>query len=332
MDPKIDKSNMRRMILDFPSQFRIGLEAAKEVKVPGSFDAILICGMGGSALAGDILKMWLNAYKIGVPLCVHRSYDLPHQAEEKNLIVVVSYSGNTEEALYSYWRAIKEKLSTIAITTGGKLGELCKKEKIPWVKIPLTNIPPRLAIGCQFGALMQILVNCKIIRNSLKNILVLEKNLKPDILEIQGKKIAKKLKGKFPIIYASDRLKSLARIWKIKFNENSKIPAFYNYFPELNHNEMVGYTKIKNNFHVIILRDPADFSRIRKRMALTAKIIKRKGVPVSFIDVTGKDILYKIFSNVLLAEWVSYYLALHQGVDPLPVEMIEEFKKKMEVI
>jgi len=326
---KIDKSNMRQIILDFPRQFRVGIKAAKNVKVTGSFDKVLICGMGGSALPGDILKMWRNAYKIELPLSIHRNYGLPHLADEKYLIICISYSGNTEEVLSSFKEARRKNLSIACIASGGKLAELCNKNNIP-VAVISKGFQPRMALGFQFGALMKILVNCKMIENDLENILSLEKRLKPQSLESQGKTIAKKLKNKVPIIYGSDSKKELVRIWKIKFNENSKIPAFSNCFPEMNHNEMAGFEKIKNIFHIIILRDSTDNARTLKRMKLTAEILKNKGVPVDFIEILGRDILYKIFNNILLVDWISYYLALNHEIDPTPVKIIEEFKKKME--
>ena len=147
-----------------------------------------------------------------------------------------------------------------------------------------------------------------------------------------SEEVAKKLVNKVPLVYASNKFKCLARIWKIKFNENSKIPAFYNYFPELNHNEMVGFTQInkKNNaFHVIILRDKNDHLRSLKRMKFFANLMKTKGIEVDFIEIKNGDLLFKIFSTLLLGDWVSYYLALEYKVDPTPVKIVEEFKKKL---
>jgi glucose/mannose-6-phosphate isomerase len=152
-------------------------------------------------------------------------------------------------------------------------------------------------------------------------------------LEKSGQAIAKKLSKKIPVVYSSNRMGVVAHIWKIKFNENSKIPAFYNCFPELNHNEMVGYTEIKKlgakNFYTILLQDSTDHPRILKRMDLTAKIIKKSGVGVQIIQMQTGTLLFKIFSGLLLGDWVSYYLALKQSIDPTPVKMVEEFKKLM---
>jgi len=113
------------------------------------------------------------------------------------------------------------------------------------------------------------------------------------------------------------------------FLNSTKVLAFSNYFPELNHNEITGFENPQGKSHVIILRDPANHPRNKKRMRLTATILKKKKIPVDFVDIQGKDILYKIFSNLLLADWVSYYLALEYGINPIPVKLQEEFKKKL---
>lgn len=325
---KIDKSNMRKDILAFPKQFRVGLESAKNIKIQGQFDGVLICGMGGSALPGDVLSIWLQAHKIGLPLYIHRNYGLPYQADERHLIICISYSGNTEETLTAFREAESRGFKIAAIASGGKLTQLCKKYRIPIALIP-KGYQPRVALGFQFAALIKILVNCGIIRNNLEIISDLEKSLKPKSLEARGKKLAKKLKDRIPIIvYSSERLKGLARIWKIKFNENAKIPAFSNHFPELNHNEMIGFSN-RGQSSVIILRDRVDHPRIQKRMKLLSQMLKKRGFPVDFIDIQGKDVLYKIFSTVILGDWVSYYLALEYKVDPTPVKLNDEFKAGM---
>jgi len=319
---------MKKIILDFPKQFKIGLEVAKNIGIKDKFDKVLICGMGGSALPGDILEMWLEDKKINVGLHIHRNYGLPYQIDKKYLIICISYSGNTEETISSFMEARKKKIKTIAITSGGELLELCHRYEVPFAKIP-QGYQPRMALGFQFSALIKILVNSGIIKNNLENVLALEKNLKPLKLKSQAKIITKKLINKIPIVYASDKFRKLARIWKIKFNESVKLPAFYNYFPELNHNEMTGFANLQTKFYVIFLRDSAENTKILKRMKLTAEILKQKMIDSSFIDLSGKEILYKIFSNILLSDWVSYYLALQYKADPVSVNLQEEFKKKL---
>ncbi len=333
----IDKSNMRKIILNFPNQFKRGQKRAGSIEIKGEFDNIIICGMGGSALPANILISYLRDLILKsklspLPVYIHRSYNLPPQTTEKSLVISISYSGNTEETISALKAAVEKKLKTVAITTNGKIEKICQKNNIPLVKIP-SGIQPRSATGYLFSALIKILEKTEILEgNESKQLLELGKKLEKTNLENQGKKIAGRLKGKIPLIYASNRLKSLARIWKIKFNENSKIPSFYNYFPELNHNEMVGFEDIEKskNFHIIILRDKErDLPRIQKRMELFAGLVKEKKVEVEFIDIKKGALLYKIFSTLILGDWISYYLALQRGIDPAPVKIVEQFKKKL---
>ena len=153
--------------------------------------------------------------------------------------------------------------------------------------------------------------------------------LQKPIFEERAKELAEKLVDKIPVIYSSDRLKAIAYKWKISFNENSKVHAFYNVFPELNHNEMVGYTNIKGNFYIIIIKDEDDYERTRKRMQLTKGIIKKAGVPVVEIALSGPCRLAKLISAIYIGDWTSYYLALEHELDPTPVSIVEEFKKKL---
>ncbi len=322
--------NMEEIILNFPKQFRIGIEAAKDIRIKNKFKGVIICGMGGSALPGDILEMWLEAYKISLPLYIHRSYGLPYFADKNYLIIAISYSGNAEETLTAFQEAKRKKLSVTVIASGGRLVESCKKNKIPLAKAP-SGIVPRMAIGYQFAALIKILVNSGIIRDGLKEVLALEKNLHPQKLKNQGKKLAGKLVRKIPVIYASLARKNLAKIWKINFNETAKIPAFFNYFPELCHNEIAGFGKPIDNkkIQAIILRDRADLPRILKQMEIIKDILRKQRIRVEFIDLIGRDVLEKIFSNIILAFWTTYWLAEEYGVEPTQIKMIEKFKKRL---
>jgi len=325
---------MRETILNFPEQFKEGIEKAKDIKVEGKFENIIICGMGGSALPADLLFSYLNDLKL--PFYIHRSYKLPPQAAKESLIICISFSGNTQETISALKEAQERKLKVAAITAGGELAKLAQKYNTPFVLLPSVKIQPRWAVGYLFGTLAKILSNSGVIEDSSEEILKAAENLKPLELETQGESLAKKLVGKIPLIYASDKFKALARIWKINFNENSKIMAFWNYFPELIHNEIVGYSNLKpqsvnlKNFHLIILRDSNDHPKILRAMELTADLLKEKGIEVDFVELEKKNILEKVFQNLILSDWVSYYLAKEYKIDPAPVRIVEEFKRKLE--
>jgi glucose/mannose-6-phosphate isomerase len=319
---------MKKIILDFPKQFRIGFDSAKKIKIKVKFDGVCICGIGGSALPGNFLSLWLKDKKINLPLVIQRDYILPHQVKKSWLIICISYSGNTEEVLSCFQEARKKNFKIACITSGGKLEKLSKKYKIPCALVT-KGIPPRTALGCQFSALLSLLKNAGLIKINPQELFELEKKLKPIELEKRGKVLAKKLIGKIPLIYSSNKFKILARLWKISFNENTKIPAFWNYFPELNHNEMVGFTKKTKAFYFIILQDKNDHPRIKKRIQLTKQILEKQGLEGEIIEFENKPLLEKAFSAIILANWTSYYLALNYKINPIPVKIVEELKKKM---
>ncbi|HOK35352.1 MAG TPA: bifunctional phosphoglucose/phosphomannose isomerase [Candidatus Pacearchaeota archaeon] len=332
----IDQENMKQVILDFPKQFRIGLEAAKNTKLAINFKLqnIIISGMGGSALPGDIFKIINNELLLtNLPILINRNYGLPSEAQKNSVVICISYSGNTEETISSFKEARERGASVLTIASGGKLIDLSKKYHIPFAKVP-SGIQPRCALGYQFSALIKILSNLKIIKNLDENLLDLERSLRPSNLEKEGKKLAHQLKGKIPLIYSSEHYQYLARIWKIKFNENSKVPAFFNFFPELNHNEMtgIGECKLKSlrkELKIIILKDKKEPSKILKRMKTLTEIFQEKEVESIFVEIKGKNIFEKVFKSILVADWASYWFAIFQGIDPSPVKLVEEFKKRM---
>jgi len=328
-----ERSNLRKIILEFPKQFREGIKRGEHLKIKEGFDYVIICGMGGSALPAEILKIWLKKYKIALPLIINRSYQLP-EGDEHSLYVCISYSGNTEEVLHNYREIIRKKLPVVVITSDGKLAELAKYHRTPLVIVP-KGVPPRLALGYQFSALMKILVKAGMIQNGLLSLLRLEKTLKPKTLEKKGEEIAKRLKGKLPIIYSSDFWEPLARIWKINFCENSKVLSFHNYFPELSHNEIAGFwhldqrLSIASKIHLLVLQEKKEHPRILKQMRFVKSLLEREGIEIEFVKIEGKTILEKIFSNITLSYWTSYHLACLYQVDPIAITMIEELKLRL---
>lgn len=322
---------MRQIIIDSPKQLEVGLELVKDIKVEGNFKNLIVCGMGGSALAADILK------SLGLVnrMWVHRDYGITPAADNNSLVVCISYSGNTEETVSALQEALQRNLHVVCVASGGEIEKMATGHNLPFVKLP-AGIQPRSAIGYMFSILAAITHKASFINDASSEIretrAALEKVMAD--MEENGKKLADKLHKKIPVIYAAGLAHgvSMARIWKIKFNENAKIPAFYNYFPELNHNEMVGFssTDSKNNFHFILLQDSADHPRNTKRMKLFAQLMEKQGFESDVVEISKGSPIFKVFSTILLGDWVSYYAALENGIDPTPVAMVEEFKKLME--
>ncbi|HFC76705.1 MAG TPA: bifunctional phosphoglucose/phosphomannose isomerase [Candidatus Moranbacteria bacterium] len=337
---KLDKYNLRKVILDEYSQIKEGLNIAKDLKINGNFKSITISGMGGSALPADVLKVLVsenikkreedNGMKKYFKIYQNRTYKLPLEAYDNSLNIICSYSGNTEETIASFKEALNKKLSCIGISNGGIVEKMCEENGIEHIKVPypFENFQPRIATGYFVFAIWKILENIGIIKEERGVLEKSSKILKKRIIEMeeQGKRIAEKLVGKTPIIYSTDKFKALAMIWKIKFNENSKTPAFWNYFSELNHNEMVGFTNPQADFFFIILRDKNTHPQNLKRIEVMTELMSKKGMEVEIIDIEGYNFLEKIFSTLYLGDWASYYLALEYNIDPTPVEMVEQFK------
>lgn len=329
----LDKSNFRQFIIDTPSQFKVGMSLAKNAKVEGNFESLTVSGMGGSALPVNLLQAYINS-KEAKPLdiFINRYYSLPPQAKLPNsLNFISSYSGTTEEVISSLEEVHSLNLPFVGFSSGGNVEELSKKYGMPHVKLPIPypNYQPRMGTGYFFGAMFQVLVNQGLVQDTSGDLISHAENFH-DLMgryEEKGKELSRKLKGKTPVVYASSPFALTAMVWKIKLNENAKTPAFYNFFPELNHNEMVGFTNPQAKFFIIMIRDKNDNPRNLKRYEVTAKLLADKGIESEIIEMDGDDVFSKMFLSITLADWTSYYLALEYGQDPTPVAMVEELKK-----
>ncbi len=319
----IDASNMIKVIEDFPQQCRTALELPKGMTVSGKIDKIVIAGMGGSAVGGDLLRLYMSESKI--PVFVVRDYKVPNFVDENTLFFAVSYSGNTEETIAAFDDAQRKKAKIIAVTSGGQLASKAKKV----IKIP-SGLQPRAALGYLFFPALGVLANSGIadVKNN-EIVEMLDILSKTEDFKIAGERIAKHIGLRTPLVYASEAFSAVAYRWKTQFNENSKVAAFTHVFSELNHNEIVGYQNInKNDFIVIFIRDKFDNDRIKKRMDITKEIISSR-VDVEEIFTRGEYLLSRLFSGVYYGDFASYYLAIQNRTDPTPVNVIENLKKKL---
>lgn len=288
-----------------------------------SFKQFIVLGMGGSNLAPDLLKMREPALNI----LSHRDYGLPGIAPRDALYIASSYSGNTEETIDGFREALKRKLPVAAITTGGTLLALAKRSRVPYVLIPKTGIQPRSALGFSVLGLAALTG----LSAHFRELRALSRRLKPAQLSPKGKALAKKISGRIPVIYSSVENAPIAYNWKIKFNETGKIPAFANSFPELNHNEMTGYDvtpstkKLSRGLHFIFLRGGSP--KITKRMEVTARLYRARGLPVEMFPFSGRTPYEKIFSSLILADWAAYWTGERYGVETEAVPMVEQFKR-----
>ncbi len=312
-------------IKGFGNQLKYNPEVVNAEKLK-KFDRFIFVGMGGSALAPDLLRV----SNPELDLIIHRDYglpDLPNNVLQNSLIVLNSYSGNTEEVLDAFNLALSKNLSVVAVSVGGKLLELARQNTIPYVEMPDWNLEPRMALGLNLRALLKVLGQDEALETISK--------INVSDCEKEGKKLAEKLRGFVPIIYSSRKNGSIAYAWKVKINETAKKPSFSNVFPELNHNEMAGFhvgevsKLLCQNFHFVFLKDGIDNPRILKRMEVMAKLFKDHKLNSETIELSGDNVFAKIFSSLQLADWVSYYIAKEYGVDPADISIIEEFKKQL---
>lgn len=317
---------MEQSIKDFSNQFSYEPVIRNSEKLKEKYEHFILCGMGGSHLSAGIIK----AHKPGVELYVHRDYGLPPYSDEflkKSLLIASSHSGNTEEVLSFLRFALEKGLDAVIVTTGGKLFDIAVSEQLPHVVIPNDGVQPRLALGF-FALAIAKIMNDEELVSEIKNTGL---NLNSESLREEGVSLANSIGSKMPVIYASNKNLTISYNWKIKFNETAKIPAFYNLFPELNHNEMQGYQdEIYNqNFHFIFLNDSEDNERIQKRMSVLSDLLEGKGYEVTNLELEGDNILAKVFRSLLIADWTALELAKIKGTDPQSVPFIEDFKNKL---
>lgn len=292
------------------------------------FKKFVVCGMGGSHLAADVLKAWHPELDI----IIWPNYGLPpfHEKDLKeHLIIVSSYSGNTEEAIDALTAAKNKKLNIAVIAAGGKLIRSAQKLKVPYVAMPDFHFQPRMALGLSLRAMLAVMGEKMLLAETT----AFAAQLHAPREELHGRDLAKRMHGSVPVIYASGRNAAIAQNWKIKFNETGKIPAFTNVVPELNHNEMTGFdskektTSLSRQFRFVFLKDGLDDRRILKRMSVLEKLYHDRGFKVEIVLLQGKNEIQKIMNALILADWTAYHTAKLYGVDPEQVPMVEEFKK-----
>lgn len=317
---------MTDAIINFPEQFTWA-PTVERAEVLRPYKRVLVCGMGGSHLAADLY----GVLRPELPLRVYSDYGLPEMPAgdwAETLVILFSYSGNTEEVLEAAGVALERKLNIAAIATGGKLLAWAREQGVPVVEIPSIGIQPRLGLGFSLRALEKVLGDEAALAESQA-----VATLKAEEFLPEARALAQKLAGAVPVIYSSRRNQPIAYNWKIKFNETAKIPAFYNVLPELNHNEMNGFDATDTTralsapLHFIFLEDADDHPHVQKRFAALAQMYAARGLAVERLTLAGASHYTKVFASLILADWTALTLAEHYGVESEQVPMVEEFKK-----
>ncbi len=339
---RYDKSNFRKLLTDFPKQVEDAVRIGKKFSVPyknSQIQSIVVSGLGGSAIGGDLLRSYL-AEELKVPFIVNRHYYLPESVNERTLVVVSSYSGNTEETIAAHADAKKRKSKVLCISSNGETAKMAKKFKHPFVTIP-KGLPPRAALGYSFFPVLISLVKMKLIKSKdadIKETITMLKKKSKLYGSLSDKnpalKLAKQLYMKLPIVYsAADRFDIVNLRWRGQIAENAKQLVFGHVLPEMNHNELVGWKVLRRMMEeemvVLFLRDKFDHERIKVRIEVTKGVINQYASKVIEVHSEGRTLLARMFSLVYLGDWTSYYLAILNGVDPTPVKVIDYLKNEL---
>jgi glucose/mannose-6-phosphate isomerase len=338
---RLDPTDMLRRIGELPTQCRQAWQGAMSFPLPPDYSTskrVVILGMGGSAIGGDLVRSLAQEVG-GAPIAVHRDYDLP-AVDEGTLVIASSYSGNTEETLSAFDRALKTPAKKLAVTTGGRLKALAEENAVPVFCFHYVA-EPRAAFGYSFFSILGMLKRLGLIAiesSEVEEAIETIEQLAPGLAQgvpmdaNPAKKLATRLQDRVAIIYGAGVLSNVARRWKTQLNENSKTWAFHECFPELNHNAVVGYripSWLAERAFVIMLRSPSLHPRLLARYRLTSDILTSSGVAHELVDAQGEGPLSQILSAVLLGDYVSYYLAILNNVDPAPVDAINYLKQKL---
>jgi glucose/mannose-6-phosphate isomerase len=339
---KCDPKGMIERIKDLPAQCKKAWQAAMEFELPAHYanvDKVVIMGMGGSAIGGDLVRS-LAEVEARIPVIVHRDYGLPAYVDARTLLIASSYSGNTEETLSAFEAALGAGYKKMAMTTGGRLGELAKENNIPVFKIDY-DAQPRAALGYSFFPAVCFMQKLGFVSDKTDDVAeavqVMERlseqlDEKSPLKKNPAKQLAGRLYGCLPVIYGAGITAQVAHRWKTQDNENGKAWAFYEIFPELNHNATVGFPLPKGiaaKIRVVFLRSPGFNERIKLRYEITGELLKQAGVAHEFVDSEGVSPLAQMMSLIMMGDFTSYYLAILYKTDPTPVKVIDYLKGRL---
>jgi glucose/mannose-6-phosphate isomerase len=335
---------MIRKVLDLPLQCRDARERVRKapprLDVRG-VDSVLVTGLGGSAIGGDVLRsvVWRKAC---VAVSVNRHYLLPAWVGRGTLVVCSSYSGDTEETLSAFADAVRRRARILVISSGGRLTREARRRRIPVCAVP-PGYPPRSAFGYSFVTLLSSLEALGLLapqgrdfEEAMSRMERMSAELAPGVPSSrnEAKRIAAFLHGRLPIVYAGqDHMDAVGLRWRGQLNENAKQVALGNVLPEMNHNEVVGFTlpgPLLRRSAVVLLRDPkGDHPQVSRRFEALRAILRGRVAGVREVRARGRSVLSRVLTALYLGDFVSVYLAYLRRVDPTPVEVIDRLKKTL---
>lgn len=337
---RIDKSNMLSYCVNAPTHYREAARLAKSLSInyrkPRS---MIVAGMGGSGIGGELLKDWARN-RVAIPIEVCKEYYLPAYADENTLVSVVSYSGETEESLSVFLDAIKRNCMIACVSSDGTLSEFAEKLDVPNLRVP-SGMAPRATLPYLFIPLLMLLEKIGLassvepeISETIKTLQKISRENSPEKPSNTNpsKMLASNVCGTIPVIYGFDIYRAVAQRLKTQFNENSKIPSKWEPFPELDHNEIVGWEevgKLADCLSIILIRDDAERIEMKQRIEVTKNLMHKQSLRIFELWTKGKNSLAKMSSAICVGDFASVYLAILRGIDPTPVKTITLLKEKL---
>jgi glucose/mannose-6-phosphate isomerase len=327
-------SDMKTLVQNFPGHLREAIQIGEKFKpvhvgshTTVSIQNCLVTGLGGSGIGGTIVAE-IVAAECTVPVLVNKDYFLPAFVNEHTLVIVSSYSGNTEETIQAFEAALKAKAMIVCVTSGGAVAEMARKNNCDLILIP-GGMPPRACLGYSLTQLFYILHKANLIgpafiarlQQAIERITAEEKTIRSEAMTL-----AESLYGKIPVIYAMDGYNGVATRFRQQINENSKMLCWHHILPEMNHNELVGWAEKHPECAVVILRSETDYSRTQARVEISKEVFGKYAASVSEVWSKGNSALERSIYLIHLTDWVSCYLADKKGIDAVEVNIINHLK------
>ncbi len=323
---------MKTLVEGFTNQLQQALDIANNaILTPKqNIQHIVVTGLGGSGIGGTILTEVVQA-ECPVPICVNKDYFLPEYVGKHSLVIISSYSGNTEETLMAMNQAIDKEAQIICVTSGGKVLELAQQHQFDTIIIPGGH-PPRSCIGYSLIQLLKIIQFNGFVKTDLLEQVKLSINLldkENSTIKTEATNIAKTLEGKIAVIYSLGSCEGVTVRFRQQINENSKMLCWHHTFPEMNHNELVGWTERNENLAVVTFKTSYDFERTQKRYEICKPLFTKYSASVTDIVAKGNSRLEQFMYLINIGDWISCYLADIKNIDATEVDVITNLKNEL---
>ena len=324
---------METLISNFPIQLSEAItigEGAKLSLPSQNIQNVLVSGLGGSGIGGNLVAE-ICSDELKVPFQVNKDYFLPGFVNENSLVIISSYSGNTEETLSAFQSALENRANIVCITSGGELAGLAREKGIDLINIP-GGMPPRACLGYSFTQQLFVLKHFALIGDGFvadlhKSVRLL--NDQQSAIREQAKSVAGQLAGKLPIIYVENSMEAVAIRFRQQLNENAKVLCWHHVVPEMNHNELVGWRTKDDKFAVVFIKNDSDDPRNRKRMDISQQIMSEYTPNFITLESMGDTKLQRSLYLIHLVDWISFYLAKERNMDAMEVYVIDRLKGEL---